>query len=188
MITIPIPVHPKPGRTPDLVLGRQYENNAVQFRFDCSKLAALHGDGTGRIYARRCEEYEAYPASDVEMDGTNLLWTVTAYDTQIPGEGLCELVWVPDDDTDASTRPILFRTIVREGVGESTGESAEVKSWLDTAAEYAERAEAAAEIAEEIASFTLEFDPETGLVYLVSPNLSYWDFSVNTDGYLEVTA
>lgn len=113
-----------------VVLGRQYENDAVQVLFDCSALAEEHGSGSAGLYVKRNKDKTPYLATSTKQDGNVLTWTVTTYDTAVPGAGALELRWKTDEG-DTSARPILFRTVVLPGLGETTGETEEVSSWLD---------------------------------------------------------
>lgn len=119
------------GKDPaPLLLGRQYENDATRIVFDCSELAATYGPGTAGIYSRRSKDSLTYLVAISQAGSTTLEWTVSSFDTQFPGTGAAELRWKTTDG-DTSARPILFRTIVLNGLGEGVEEPEQVKSWVD---------------------------------------------------------
>lgn len=116
-----------------LLLGRQYENNATEFIFDCSAFVSVYGKGTPSLYGKRPGDSTPYLITTIttNQDGSKLSWAVSSYDTANPGAGQVELRWATADG-DTSARPLLFRTGILSGLGETDAESEEIKSWLDS--------------------------------------------------------
>ena len=80
-----------------LHLGRQGENLASQILFDVSGWEADYGPGVAELIFQRNLDELPYPVA-VDRDGSNIVWTVTATDTELPGEnGHCELRYYVGD-------------------------------------------------------------------------------------------
>ena len=80
-----------------LVLGRQGENLVRQIAFDLSDWEMEYGPGIAELIFLRNREELPYPVV-AERDGASLVWTVTAADTECPGErGRCELRYYVGD-------------------------------------------------------------------------------------------
>lgn len=80
-----------------LPLGRQGENLTRQIIFDVSGWLDEFGPGIVELIFQRNRDEQAYPVA-VDQDGSNVLWTVTATDTELPGEnGHCELRYYVGD-------------------------------------------------------------------------------------------
>lgn len=74
-----------------ILIGRQGENLACQIVFDVSGWETEYGPGGVELIFQRNRNELPYPVA-VDRDGSNILWTVTATDTELPGEnGHCEL-------------------------------------------------------------------------------------------------
>lgn len=132
MITKEITVNIGKKQQP-LLLGRQYENNATEFKFDCSAFVSVYGKGTPSLYGKRPGDSTPYLITTIttSQDGSGISWAVSSYDTANPGAGQVELRWATEDG-DTSARPLLFRTGILSGLGETDAESEEIKSWLDS--------------------------------------------------------
>lgn len=139
-----ITIYAKPGAV--LTLGREGENNARRIVFDLRPWQDLYGPGAAQLLACRSGESEPYPVA-ITTEDSDVIWTVTAADTAIPGRyGAAELRYTVGDTLAKSE---TWTTVVLDALGEPSEEPPEPqKYWVDQVLDAAARAEAAADRAE----------------------------------------
>ena len=95
-------------------LGRRGENSAVQVNFDISGFAELYGQGEARLIVSRYKDFSPYPAV-ITQDNNTVSWVVTSVDTNNPGYGHCELVYITEGSVVKST---TYQTLVHESLAD----------------------------------------------------------------------
>lgn len=140
-------IHAKPGEP--IHLGREGENLARQVVFDLTRWEKLFGPGVAQLIAQRTGEATPYPVA-LTLDGSNVIWSVTAADTAIHGMcGKAELRYYVGETLAKSE---TWRTIVLDALGEPSEEPPEPqKAWVDQVLQTGVDAENAAQRAEEAA-------------------------------------
>ena len=80
-------------------IGYQTENNRTQVYFDLSDIMAEFPGGLATLLVQRPDEDDgaAYPVTAVEMEGSTLIWTVSAYDCEIRGRLKAQIMYTVDD-------------------------------------------------------------------------------------------
>lgn len=132
-----------------ILLGREGENLARQIIFDLTRWQKLYGPGVAQLIAQRVGETTPYPVA-LTLDGTSVIWSVTAADTAIHGmSGKAELRYYVGETLAKSE---TWRTIVLDALDEPSEEPPEAqKNWVDQVLQSGVDAENAAQRAEEAA-------------------------------------
>lgn len=132
-------------------IGYTPENNARKYRFNIAKWQNAWPNATAHIMAVRPSENEAYPVR-AEVDGREIVWTVTKYDTEIPGTGQMWIVFRGADGKQLGLTP-MTTTQIMNGPPNIDGETPPEGSipWVEDVFAAADRAQDAAKRAEEIA-------------------------------------
>lgn len=136
---------------PETDLGYVADDRAgvVIFPFVADFVQRYGAGGEFMILNQRPDEGEAYavPASQISVDDTSIRWTLSAYDTAIAGDGLCQLCYVFSDD-DGAKMSRKFVTRIHSSLIDA-GETPEpTAAWIEVLGELVLRAEAAAASAE----------------------------------------
>lgn len=133
------------------VIGRAGENLAVQARFRVAEeFSRLYGTGIFALCLLRPDETEPY-AVQTQLDGADLIWNVSATDTEKQGYAQAELRYYAGDTLAKSVR---YRCFIEPSVGQPTEDPPEPwQSWVD---EVLEAGAAAQEAKEEWQSMTAE--------------------------------
>ena len=113
-----IQVHAKENRCIDL--GRRGEDRAREVLFDISGFAELYGQGEAKLVVSRYKDFNTYSAT-ITQDNTTVSWVVTSVDTNNPGFGSCELVYITDGSIVKSTR---YQTHVDVSLSDPVGNPA----------------------------------------------------------------
>lgn len=131
-------------------LGREGENNARRIIFSLIRCEKLYGPGVAQLIVQRTGETTPYPVA-LTLEGSNVIWTVTAADTAIPGtKGKAELRYYVGDTLAKSE---TWGTIVLDALGKPSETPPEPqKDWVDQVLDAAKRAEDAAKRAEDAAA------------------------------------
>ena len=87
-------------------LGRRGEHAAREVLFDISGWAELYGQGEAHLVAQRYKDLAPYPVV-ITQDNTLVHWEVTSVDTDQPGYGQCELIYVTDGRV---VKSIIYQT------------------------------------------------------------------------------
>ena len=108
-----------------VTLGHQGENEYKRVVFDISDWIRTEGSGGDVIlFFKRPGDTVPYPC-EIEINGNNVFWTVTAAETAVPGIGEAELQY-RNGDTVVKSKTICFR------IKESLTESEDVQgSWVE---------------------------------------------------------
>ena len=117
-------------------IGYQKENNRTQVRFDISDIMSEFPGGHAELIVKRPGDSGSFPARSVAMDGTTLVWTVTAYELANGGHLRAQVVYVADEVI-AKTK--VYSLIINDSLV-STEE--EPEDWQDWVAELITAAEA----------------------------------------------
>ena len=117
-----------------LTLGIAGENLATQIVFDISALITTYGQGTAIMLAKRSQDTDPYPCSNVEQSGNTLTWTITNIDTACIGHGRAELFWYVDN---ALAKTIVYRTFTAPDIGTNTEAPDPYDSWIESLTELA---------------------------------------------------
>lgn len=96
----------KIGQTLDI--GQRPEHNAREFAFDVAKWRGMWPEATINIVVERPGDKAAYPAIS-RMDGDKVVWTVTRYDTALPGVGKMWVTFTNGDQLLGMTPPTMIR-------------------------------------------------------------------------------
>ena len=131
-----------------ITLGRQGENMARQVVFDLSAWSAVYGAGTAQLIAQRAGDASPYPVS-IEQTDTAAVWTVSAADTSVVGDGKVELLYTVDD---VVVKSEIWQTSVLDALTDDTTEPPEAASgWVEqvlaAGAQAVDAAEAAVQAA-----------------------------------------
>ena len=106
-------------------IGYQTENNRTQVRFDISDIMSEFPGGTAALLVLRPGDCEAFPAASTAMDGTSLVWTVTAYELAKGGHLKAQVIYTAGD-TVAKTK---IHTLI---IGDSlAGDTEAPEDWED---------------------------------------------------------
>lgn len=141
----------------------QGENNRTQVAFDLSDIMEEFPGGTAVLTIRRPGDADAVPSLSVEMDGTDLVWTVTAWECEKRGFLYAQIVYSAGE-TVAKTKiyrfDILDSMLVsgegqpdtwQDWVNELVGAAAGVNDAIDAAESTLDEKVAAADDAREAA-------------------------------------
>lgn len=79
--------------TKNIHIGMQGEDERTQIRFPLADIMEEFPGGSATLMVKRPEDTEAYPATETEMDETDLVWTVQEYDLVQKGEGHAQVVY-----------------------------------------------------------------------------------------------
>ncbi len=115
-------------------IGKAGENLAVQARFPVvDTFRALYGEGTFVLCLLRAKDAEPY-AVPTGIDGADVVWTITAADTQFPGYAEAELRYYAGDVLAKSVR---YRLFVEPSVGDPSAQPPEpmqdwIGEWMDS--------------------------------------------------------
>ena len=132
-----------------IALGRRGENMARQVVFDISAWVAVYGAGTAQAVAQRAGDVSPYPVS-IEQTDTAAIWTVSAADTSVVGDGKVELLYTVDD---VVVKSEVWKTSVLESLSDDTAEPPEAASgWVEQVLAAGAQAVDAAEAAEQAAA------------------------------------
>lgn len=125
-----------------VAIGRQGEDRATQIRFAIlDMITALGEGGVFEIIVTLPQNGGSYIAGTVDREqveneggattnGNYLLWTIEAEDTQLYGEGLCEVVYT----NDGRSKSQIYTTMVLESLGnEETPDVTIGMGWFDRA-------------------------------------------------------
>ena len=113
----------------------QTENNRTQVRFDLSDIMNEFPGGTAVLTIRRPGDTEAVPSLSAEMEGTELVWTVTAWECERQGFLYAQVVY-SEGETVAKTK--IYRFSVSESLITTDGE--EPDGWEDWVGQLTEAA------------------------------------------------
>ena len=116
-------INPQCGKT--VLIAYQAENNRTQVRFDMSDIVREFPGGTAVLVIRRKGDMDPVPAAQTEMDGSVLVWTVTAWECAIRGYLYAQIVYSVGDVV-AKTK--IYRLDVAESM---TVSGAEPEEWAD---------------------------------------------------------
>ncbi len=116
-------------------LGKRGENLARRIVFDeCSIWESEFGKGEYYLFHQRNGDAAPYPVALKVEDGV-IYWEVSSSDTDIEGEGKCELRYVVGD---VIVKSHTWKTIVSEGLDNSSAEVPDPsKPWVDQVIEAA---------------------------------------------------
>ena len=133
------------------VIGYTPENDARKYKFNIAKWQEAWPNATAHIIAVRPGENEAYPVR-MEVNGHEIVWTVTKYDTEIPGTGKMWIVFRGSDGKQLGLTPMTTTRIIN-GPPNIDGETPPEGSipWVEDVFAAADMAKDAAKRAEEIA-------------------------------------
>lgn len=147
-----------------IIVGHVGERGTRQHIFPIGNLIAKYPDCQPFVMHKRAGDTTAHPVVNAVVDGGRLVWTFSAVDTAVNGDGLCWLAMVsPDGETVWMTDKI--RTITKDGytdfesddpwavwiqsmlnlAAEVRSIEAEAKQDADKAAEWAGHAEQSAQ-------------------------------------------
>lgn len=139
-----------------LPIGRRGENLATRVH-----LSEAPADGQAvTVYVLRNGDSVAYPASNVEITDTEIIWTVTSVDTDKSGRGKVQYRF-SDATTGEVIKTEIYYFIVGLALDTEVGPAPDpYETWLDSLTELAGRvqvdAERAEDAVEEIQSITAE--------------------------------
>lgn len=130
-------------------IGRCGENLARTVLFDIAGWVGLYGAGQARLIHQRPGEDVPYPCV-VEVDGSNIRWTILSADTAIPGDGKAELQYVIGDQI---VKSCTYSTYISEALSAPSESPPDPsKPWVDKVLAAGETAQEAAETAKDAAS------------------------------------
>lgn len=136
-------------------LGRCGENLARQVVFDVSEWEQVYGDGVAELLYQRKGDERPYVMEITREEG-KVLWPITAWHTEVPGYGKCELRYYQGETL---VKSAIWKTSVHAAMGMPTEEApteAE-QGWLEQMLQTA----AAAESAERVAGVKIRLPPST---------------------------
>ena len=132
-----------------VTLGRRGENNARQVVFDISAWSTIYGAGTVQAVAQRACDVSPYPVS-IEQTDDAAVWTVSAADTSVVGDGKVELLYTVDD---VVVKSEIWQTSVLDALTDDTTEPPEAAAvWVEKVLAAGAQAVDAAEAAEKAAA------------------------------------
>lgn len=132
-----------------ITLGRRGENMARQVVFDISAWSAVYGAGTVQAIAQRAGDVSPYPVS-IEQTDAAAIWTVSAADTSVVGDGKVELLYTVND---VVVKSEVWKTSVLESLSDDTAEPPEAAAgWVGRVLAAGAQAVGAAEAAVQAAS------------------------------------
>lgn len=130
-------------------IGFETENVRTQVYFDLSDVMEEFPGGYATLAVRRPGETKTVLPTNVEMVGTDLVWTVSAYEIEMKGIMQAQIVYVVDE-TIAKTK--IYKFIVSESlIGDAPGGW---EDWVDELAKAAAGVNKAIDDAEE----TLDYE------------------------------
>ena len=114
-----------------IILGRQGEDKAVRVVWPgiVSDWSSLYGDGSFQLSVRRFGDENAYPVV-VEVNGDDVIFTVTSAETAIAGIGKCELTYIANGTIakSATWETVVLNSLTGKAPSEPPEEPA--KSWF----------------------------------------------------------
>ncbi len=114
-----------------IILGRQGEDKAVRVVWPdiVSDWSSLYGDGYFQLSVRRFGDENAYPVV-VEVNGDDVIFTVTSAETAIAGSGKCELTYIANGTVakSATWETVVLNSLTGQAPSEPPEEPA--KSWF----------------------------------------------------------
>ena len=156
-----------------IILGRCGENQTTCICFDCSKIFGAFGSGRAQLLHRNASG-TVYPISVIQ-NGMQLMWTITASDTQYAGMGSCEIRWYVNDLLAKSA--ILHTQVLTALAVDTISEPPQPqKGWMDTALRAASDAAAVRELASSGA-----LSPKRGIDYWTEEDCAQMRASLAAD-------
>lgn len=171
-------------------LGKQGENEVLQviWRGIVPEWEEKYGAGEFQLAVRRNQDTAPYIAN-IELDGGDIVWTITSAETARVGDGECELTYTVGDSIAKSQ--IWTITVCESLTGQEPVDPPEpAKNWVDvviktasdakqSAAESAESARQSAESATNAAESATKAENAVGHSPIVGENGNWfvWDFA-----------
>lgn len=161
-------------------VGVQTESGVEEIGIDVSVWRTKWPDMTFTVWLTRPGESAAYPANDVRLDGTLLIWLPDGYDTSVSGSGKLEVLGRTADGEARKLTGDGVATLIRGTTLATTAEPGEAeKPWVDAVLDAATRAEEAAKRAEDAGSGSVPIATKDRLgVVKVGDGLSITDDGV----------
>ena len=132
-----------------VTLGRRGENMARQVVFDLSAWVDVYGAGTAQLLAQRAGDAAPYPVS-IEQTSDAAVWTVSAADTYVVGDGKVELLYSVND---VVVKSEIWQTSVLDSLSDDATEPPEASAgWVEKVLAAGAQAAGVADAAEQAAA------------------------------------
>ena len=110
-------------------IGYQTENNRTQVRFPLADVISEFPGGTATLVIQRAGDAQPVASTNTEMDGTDLVWTVSAWECERPGFLYAQIIYaVTEGEVVAKTK--IYRFTVKESLLNAAEEPDSWENWV----------------------------------------------------------